>query len=155
MPVDEAVKEAWLVNDKVNSILLEHLTSEMIEAQTLGGGYSVVQHLAHMAEAKEFWGVMLDEELAGTLPDLFREERIAETNLAHIKDGFARTSKVTLELAKNTSAPANFPYASLNSYLIHLIAHDSYHRGQIVLAIKTAGHPLPDEGELWGPWRTK
>lgn len=153
--MNETVKEAWLVNDEVNSVLLEHLTPKMIEAQTPGGGYSVGQHLAHMTEAKKFWDAMLNEEQAGTLPDLFGEERVAETNLAHIKDVFSRTSKVTLELAKNTNDPGSFPYASLDSYLIHLIAHDSYHRGQIVLALKTAGHPLPNEGALWGPWRTE
>ena len=155
MPVNETVKEAWLINDKVNNVLLEHLTPNMIEAHIPGSGYSVAQHLAHMAEAKKFWGAMLNEEQAGTLPDLFKEERSAETNLAQIKDVFAQTSKVTLELAKSTSDPSDFPYASLDSYLIHLIVHDSYHRGQIVLALKTAGHPLPDEGALWGPWRTE
>jgi uncharacterized damage-inducible protein DinB len=108
-----------------------------------------------MAEAKKFWNAMLNEEQANTLPNFFKEELVPETNLAHIKDVFRQTSKVTLEIVNNTSDLGNFPYTSLDSYLIHLIAHDAHHRGQILLALKTAGHKLPNEGALWGPWRVE
>lgn len=155
MAISEATKESWLINDKVNKVLLGHLTPDMIEAKTPGGGYSVAQHLAHMAEAKKFWNAMLNEEKANTLPDLFKEELIAETNLAQIKDVFRQTSNVTLEIVESSSSKADFPYASLDVYLVHLIAHDAHHRGQILLALKTAGHVLPSEGGLWGPWRVQ
>jgi uncharacterized damage-inducible protein DinB len=155
MAISESVKEAWLVNDKVNKVLLEHLTPDMVEAKTPGGGYSVAQHLAHMAEAQKFWNAMLNEEQANTLPELFKEELVAETNLAQIKDVFRQTSKVTLGLVENINDKGDFPYASLDTYLIHLIAHDAHHRGQILLALKTAGHKLPNEGALWGPWRVE
>lgn len=154
MAVSKAVQEAWQVNDRVNNILLDHLEPEMLQAPTPGGGWSVLQQLAHMAEAKKFWDALLNEEQVGTLPSLF-EGVNAETNLVQLKDVFRQTSKVTLELAKGTTDLGNFPYASVDSYLIHLIAHDAHHRGQILLALKTAGYLLPDEGVFWGPWRSE
>lgn len=42
---------------------------------------------------------------------------------------------------------------SPDAFLIHMMVHDAHHRGQILLALKTAGHPLPDEDAVWGPWR--
>ncbi|MGL4612058.1 MAG: DinB family protein [Trueperaceae bacterium] len=153
MAISESVKESWCINDKVNKVLLEHLTAEMVEAQTPGEGYSVAQHLAHMAEARKFWSAMLDEEGTKQLPDLFKNERLAETNLAQIKDVFRQTSSVTLGLAETATDTKHFPYTSLDVYLIHLIAHDAHHRGQILLALKTSGHALPSEGALWGSWR--
>jgi uncharacterized damage-inducible protein DinB len=32
-----------------------------------------------------------------------------------------------------------------------MIIHDAHHRGQILLALKTAGHPLPNEDIFWNP----
>jgi DinB family len=98
---------------------------------------------------------MLNEEQANTLPNFFKEELVPETNLAHIKDVFRQTSKVTLEIVENANDIKDFAYPSLDGYLIHLIAHDSHHRGQILLALKTAGKALPSEGALWGPWRVE
>lgn len=45
------------------------------------------------------------------------------------------------------------PHASADADLMHMMIHGAHHRGQIRLALKTAGHPLPDEDAMWGPWR--
>ncbi|MEM6431914.1 MAG: DinB family protein [Deinococcota bacterium] len=36
---------------------------------------------------------------------------------------------------------------------MHMMVHDAHHRGQILLALKTSGHTLPDEGSFWMPWK--
>ncbi len=156
MGISAHVREAWRINDSVNGVLLGHLTAEMLHAQTPGGGYSTAQHLAHLTEAKKFWGEMLDKSI-GTLPDLVDDmsgaDFVAETDLARIQEVMGQTSQRLLESAERADGKGDLPYSSVEVFLIHLVAHDSHHRGQILLALKTAGHSLPDEGALWGLWR--
>ena len=156
MGVSAHIREAWRINDRVNQVLLEHLIPEMLRAQTPGGGFSVLQHLAHLTEAKKFWGAMLDEQLS-TLPNLVdekrREEGEAETDLSRIEAVTQQTTQKILESVEHADSKGDSPYRSVEVFLVHLIAHDAHHRGQILLALETAGHPLPSEGALWGLWR--
>jgi uncharacterized damage-inducible protein DinB len=151
MAVSETIKEAWQANDQVNEVLLEHLTPEMLNAQTPGGGYTVARHLAHMTGTKKFFGVKLSETLR-TLPDLHdKTTDVVETNLAQIKDVMKQTSNKILETSETTDGKGNLPQLSTEAFLIHMMIHDGHHRGQILLALKTAGHPLPNEDTFWQP----
>jgi uncharacterized damage-inducible protein DinB len=151
MPINETVREAWEANDKVNKVLLEHLTLDMLNAQTPGGGFTIAQHLAHMTRTKKYFGMKLSEALR-TLPDLHdKATDKVETNLAQIKDVMRQTSKGILETSENAKDKGNLPQTSTEAYLIHMMIHDGHHRGQILLALKTVGHPLPNEDLFWQP----
>jgi uncharacterized damage-inducible protein DinB len=150
--VTQTVKEAWEANNKVNKVLLEHLTPNMLNAQTPGGGYTVARHIAHMTKTKVYFGSKLNESLR-QLPSLYINEKelIPETNLAQIKDVTRLTSHKILETAENAKDKGNLPQTSIEGYLIHMMIHDGHHRGQILLALKSAGHPLPNEDLFWQP----
>ena len=153
------VAEAWRANARVNRELLNHLTEEMLGAQTPGGGYSVAQHLAHMTEVMKSWGFKLDEQL-NALPDLYSDYDevadtfVAETDLTRIRDVMVETEEALLKAVEESEGEkGTLPHTSTGAFLIHMMVHDAHHRGQILLALKTSGHPLPDEDRLWGPWR--
>jgi uncharacterized damage-inducible protein DinB len=152
MPITQTVKEAWEANDKVNKVLLEHLTPDMLQAQTPGGGYTVARHIAHMTKTKVYFGSKLNESLR-QLPSLYNNEKelTPETNLAQIKDVMRQTSQKILEASENTDGKGDLPQTSTEGFLIHMMIHDGHHRGQILLALKTAGHPLPNEDLFWQP----
>jgi uncharacterized damage-inducible protein DinB len=154
MALTQSVKEAWQANGTVNEVLLEHLTPDMLEAKSPGGGYTVAQQLAHMTGTKKFWGKRLNQDLE-TLPNLFDErnetEFVAETNLAQIKDVMRQTSQRMLESAESAKDKGELTHTSVEAFLIHMMLHDAHHRGQILLALKTAGHPLPNEDMFWNP----
>ena len=157
----DPVQTAWQANLKVNQILLEHLTPEMLGVRTPGGGYSVAQHLAHIVGVTKYWGAQLNEELE-TLPNLFtmREDLaeedpqafIPETDLARIKDVLAQTAAAVQEAVAGGNIGTS-PYPSADAYLIHMLVHGAHHRGQILLALKTSGYSLPDEDAMWRPWK--
>lgn len=161
------VQTAWQANLKVNMALLEHLTPEMLGARTPGGGYSVAQHLAEIVGTTKYWGSRLDEARLGGLPDLYTiredldegdiEAFVPETDLARIREVLLETAAAAQEAAAN--APAGFtgdlPHSSPDAFLIHMMVHDAHHRGQVLLALKTSGHPLPDEDAMWVPWKEK
>lgn len=161
--LDGSARAAWERNAAVNRVLVEHLTPEMLAARVPGGGASVAQHIAHMVMTVKFWGDRIDPERMAALPDLFLEEPESgapehlrpETDLERIADVWRRTTDAALTLS--LSHPEGGPetaHTDAAAYLAHMLVHDAHHRGQILLALKLAGHPLPDEEALWAPWRS-
>ena len=161
MAISPSVKSAWQVNSRVDDALLEHLTPEMLHAETPGGGYSVAQHLAHLTGSLNYWASHLDDEKLDSVDNLYQLDDededvfIAETDLHRIRDVMLMTRKVALDVAE--AAPDNskgtLPHTSTDAFLIHMMVHAAHHRGQIMLALKESGYPLPDVEPIWGPWR--
>ena len=155
MSVSQLVKETWLINDGMNEVLLEHLTPDMLSVQTPDRSWSVASYLAHLAGSKKWWALHLSKEDAAGLPDLYQEIEgtfIVEKDIEKIKAVFAETSRTLLETAERADNKGTLPYASIDLYLVHMITHDAHHRGQILLALRAAGHALPDEDIFWGGW---
>ena len=151
---------AWSANAAINDILLKHLTPAMLEATTPGGGYTVAQHLAHMAECLKSWASELEASAVKDLPDLYSNydpatgRFDAEQNLERIYTVMKATRDTVLETAESATGTGNLPHATVGKFLIHMMTHDAHHRGQILLALKTNGHALPDEESMWLPWRS-
>jgi uncharacterized damage-inducible protein DinB len=157
--ISSEIEFAWNTNNAVNAVLLEHLTTDMLEAGTPGGGYSVAQHLAHMVECTKGWGMQLEKEELEKLPDLYSNydpdtgDFDAEMNLERIRKIMIETRDLVLETAKNAVDKGKLPHSSPAQFLMHMTMHDAHHRGQILLALKSEGFLLPDENELWSPLR--
>lgn len=160
---NDAVRSAWKVNARVNAVLLEHLEPAMLDAPTPGGGYTVAQHLVHLVGSLQYWAWLRERAPVEALPDLGDPERDdwePVRDLDRLRDAWTRTADTALALAERhpvarpTEADAGGPpHETADAFLVHMLVHDAHHRGQILLALKTAGHPLPDEDALWGPWR--
>lgn len=149
MSVAPALRRAWQHNLEVNRTLVDHLTPAMLDAQTPGGGYTVGEHLAHIVGVTKLFGARLDPERMKPLPSLSAEER----DPGRIAEVQARTAAAALAASEARPEGSDaLPHADASAYLIHGIAHDAHHRGQILLALKTNGHPLPTERDLWRPW---
>ncbi len=156
----EATKLAWASNQSVNDVLLDHLTDpEMMRAKTPGGGYTVAQHLAHMVEVLVSWTSQFEPSVL-SLPELYSDwneaapqDFTAETDVDRVRDVMAQAHRAAWAAAQAATSTGSLPHASIPQYLIHMMIHDAHHRGQIVLALKTNGFPLPDDGALWAPLR--
>ena len=155
MEISALVKETWRVNDGMNTVLLEHLSPEMLSIPTPDKAWSVAGYLAHIAGSKKWWLSHLDEEKSDRLPDLYQGTEgnfVAEKDLETIKRVFAQTSRTLLETAERADTKGTLPYASLDLFLLHMTMHDAHHRGQLLLTLRTAGHAPPDEDDFWGGW---
>jgi uncharacterized damage-inducible protein DinB len=158
--IHSEISKAWAANNAVNNELLASLSTAMLEAVTPGGGYSVAQHLAHMTECIKSWGMELEASRLKDLPDLYSNYEPstgmfdAETNLDLIKSVMLQTRDATLQTAELVTSTGNLPHESAGAFLIHMLVHEAHHRGQILIALKTAGHKLPDEEGMWLPWRS-
>ena len=154
--LSESVKEAWQINTRINKEVLEHLTPEMINAQTPGDGFTVAEHILEIVGTPKYFGMKFDEAKLGALPDLYTvegESYIAETDLRRIREVAKQTAEAVLEAAETADSKGELPHSSLDIYLIHMMVHDSHHRGQLQLALKAAGYELPGDDILWGLWK--
>jgi uncharacterized damage-inducible protein DinB len=150
-----SVREAWQVNTKVNKAVLDHLTPEMVHARTPGGGFTVAEHLLEIFHTPKYWGLKFDAALE-VIPNLYEqkgEEYIAETDLSRIREVAKQTTDAVLKASQAVHSKGNLPHTSVDAYLIHMMVHDAHHRGQLLLALKTNGFPLPGEDLMWGPWK--
>ncbi len=150
------IEFAWNTNNAVNDILLDYLTPPMLKTVTPGGGYTVAQHLAHMVEATKYWLSVLEPSAAKPLGDLFDnfEDFNAETDVLRISRVMRDTRDAALRTAKTVQNKGDLPHSSPSQFLFHAAIHDAHHRGQIMLALKTAGFALPDDGDLWRPLKS-
>ncbi len=156
--INDSLKESWRINTDINLNVLEHLSPEMLQAQTPGAGLTVAQHLVHMMDALKFWGQFFDKARFATIPDLFeaKSESLSPVkDLGQMREVMKRSRELALESANAATSKGKLPYYSIESFLIHIIAHDAHHRGQIVLALKTNNFPLPGDKAIWSPWRTE
>ncbi len=165
--MNRSVKTAWQTNLNINLVVVDHLTPEMLDARTPGGGYTVAQHLAHIVGSVKHWGTKLDNERLGGLPDLLtvREELtendpdafVPEINLEHIRTVLLETAEAARDAVEDApeGSTGELPHASTDAYLIHMMVHDAHHRGQLLLALKTSGYALPNEDSMWVPWKEK
>ncbi|MCA9838495.1 MAG: hypothetical protein KC422_16375 [Trueperaceae bacterium] len=156
--VSDSVKEAWQDNTKINKVILDHLTPEMVHARTPGEGFTVAEHLLEILHTPKYFGLKFNEEKLGAIPNLYEvkdNEYIAETDLGRIREVAQQTAVDVLEAAEAADSKGELPHTNLDMYLIHMMVHDAHHRGQLLLALKTNGFPLPSEDLVWGPWKNQ
>jgi len=159
--VSQSVLECWQANNQVNENLLQHLSQEMLDAQTPGGGMTVAGHLAEISGTVEYWVSHLAPGQLRKTTRLYRitedDEFVPETDLEKFRAHFREGRDAALEAAQAVPAgeTGDAPHLSADAVLLHMIVHDSHHRGQLLLALKVNGHSLPSEEAMWLPWRNE
>lgn len=151
MTKDELLR-AWRTNQAVNRRLLDHV-SESGLGSTLSarGGRDVARQLGHIHDNR------------------VRQLRARAKDLAEGLDVFptkSSPSRAELEAALEASADAVGRYLAdladgrpkrrsfrkgVATTLAYLVAHEAHHRGQVLLTLKVAGHPVPPDvrAGLW------
>ena len=160
MALSASVRELWLANNKVNHNLLQHLTQDMMLAQTPGGGMTVAEHLAELAGTTEYWVTRLSGKDLPETPRLYEvvdDDVVAYTDLELFREGFPLSRQAVLEAAEAVpeGETGQVPHTGADALILHMIVHDSHHRGQLLLALKTNGFQLPSEEAMWLPWRNE
>jgi uncharacterized damage-inducible protein DinB len=151
------ILESWDRNQTVLLNLLHHLTPEQLGAKALENSFSIAVHFAHIQHVRTDWLFSVASGVA-TLPSLFKEQAgtwVAEQDPAIIKDSLTASAQAVREVVL---VGADIPiYSHPIHFLQHMLWHEGYHFGQMMLALKAFGTPIDDPTSdklIWDIWHS-
>ena len=148
--MDKTFLEAWEIHNRIHLYLLEAIKPAALDAVSASKGRRVADQLAHVHNVRLMWLKAAAPEL---LEGLSKIENEVAADKKLLKKSLEDSGRAVSKLLERTGAAGKVkgfkPHAA--AFLCYLISHESQHRGQIVLTLKQAGHPV-DKKVAYGIW---
>ncbi len=154
----EALLDSWDRNNAIMLNLLRALPEGGLEVKAMESSPSVAQQFAHIHHERL---VSVSEEAPEFGRKLPEEEWTAERDRDRIAQMLNDSAKAVRDAVRGRvlgGRDLELNYDHPIQLLQLLLWHEGYHHGQIKLALKLAGHPIPDEDAgpfTWDVWRGK
>jgi uncharacterized damage-inducible protein DinB len=161
----EALLDSWNRHNTILINLLRALPDGGLEARAMDGSPSIAVQFSHLHGTRLFFLSKTAPEVAKNLNQLFRqdgENRLAERDPERIAQALEDSAKAIGEAVKNAVVTSqemkgtNVAYDHPILLLQHMLWHEGYHVGQMMLGLKAIGRPMPDEQAeplIWDVWR--
>ncbi len=149
--IDELI-EAWRVNQRVNLRLIENISEEGMRC-TLSrrGGRNVVRQFAHIHNSRLYQLEARAKPLArGSHNFATHDEPDRVELIAALEDSSGRVEQWIRKAGEGAPKIRTFK-RGLIANIAYLIAHESHHRGSILLTLKQCGHRV-DPAVQWSIW---
>jgi len=155
----EDVLEAWRTNNRINLFLLDRISDEGL-ACTLSarGGRDVSRQFAHLHDVRLYHLQERAPDLAAGLerfqvkgrPPVSPDREILKTALTASGRAVETFLRDLVDGAPGGTRRRGFR-KGVSATLAYLVAHESHHRGSILLTLKHSGHPL-DKTAAYAIW---
>ena len=146
--------EAWQTNHRINLLLIDRISDEGMKATlSTRGGRSVARQFAHM-HAVRVW--QLENRAKDLAEGLVKFASKEEPSKKALEDAMtASTARVADFFKQCVSPPDGRKRRGFKKGVIpnlgYFIAHESHHRGNILLTLKQSGHN-PDKKTRYAIW---
>jgi uncharacterized damage-inducible protein DinB len=150
--MNEELLEAWNTNNRINLFLLERIPAEGLRS-TLSkrGGRDVARQLAHMHNNRVAWMKKAAPSLAGGVRTFETKEEPDRAALTEALEASGSMVAGYISRVSSGALRARGHRKGLAVTVAYLIAHDSHHRGSILLTLKECGHRVDGETQ-YGIW---
>lgn len=142
--------QTWEIHQKMNRLLIEEIGEAHLADASLAKGRTVGEQLAHLHNVRLMWLKAASPELLAGQQKFEKGQGVTKQSLLTELDKSGRAIASLLEDGFTTGRIKGFkPHPE--AFLGYLIAHESHHRGQVILILKENGH-LPGKKVLYGLW---
>lgn len=154
----QAVFDAWDRGNVVLTNLARAIPADVLDARAMAGSPTIGEMFTHIHHERMVSVLENAPEFAGEVP---AEEWMPQRDTDRIAQLLSESARrVRDAVAGRTAEDRAFDcdFAHPIQLLQFLIFHEGYHHGQIKLALKAAGRPIPDDvaGPLvWDVWRAR
>ncbi len=144
------VLDTWVIHNRINLYLLDAIDQQYFTDALASKGRNVWEQFAHMHNVRLMWLKAAAPEL---LEGQIKLEKEAEISKAALTQRLTESANAILQLLEKGIAEGkikNFkPHPT--AFLDYLIAHESHHRSQVIIALKQSGHKI-DQKVMFGLW---
>ncbi|HVL39949.1 MAG TPA: DinB family protein [Fimbriimonadaceae bacterium] len=165
MTVEEALFSSWDRQCRVIDNLLGRFRPEDLHLKPDEDGWTIAFHLAHVHGVRRFWHMNaagLEEPVGASLYAATGDDWadwVPTYDLQTIRARLAESGALVRDwareaLAAGVTKAGNYDHPVL--YLQHMIWHEGWHVGLIMLALRRGGQEPPEEWEdahVWDLWR--
>jgi uncharacterized damage-inducible protein DinB len=154
----EALLDSWDRNNRILVGLLRVIPPEGFGARSAEGSPTVAQLFMHMHYVRL---AFVEEDTPEFAVPVSTEEWLDERDPARIEAMLNESTRIVRDAAKArivSGKPMDMHYDHPILFLQHMIWHEGYHHGQIKIALKRVGTPVPDSvagPATWGVWMRK
>ena len=149
----EELLEAWRTNNRISLFLIEHISQEGMDC-TLSqhGGRDVARQFAHLHNVRIYHLEKRARDLAPGLEKFPTKVSPSKAELERAFKASGRAIEIFLTDVLEGKPKRRGFRKGIFTTLAYLVAHDSHHRGSILLTLKTSGHKLDQatQSAIWG-----
>lgn len=146
----EQMVETWNIHNRINLYLLGSIHIENLNDVSASKGRNVFEQFAHIHNVRLMW---INAGKPNLSDGLVKIEKGTEVSKELLKQSLEKSGSVIEQLLIHGMEEGKIkgfkPHPM--AFLGYLISHESHHRGQIIMTLKQAGHPV-DKKTLFGIW---
>lgn len=147
---EDQLIETWQIHSRISQYILKAIAPAIFELPVPKKGRSAVQMLAHIHNVRLLWLQSALPEAPASVVKLATDTQLTRDQLHMALQASTAAIGDLLCLGLRTGRIKGFkPHPT--AFLGYLIAHESYHHGEIGIALASAGYPL-DRKTAFGIW---
>ena len=148
---DELI-EAWQTNHRINLFLIEGISEEGLRSSlSTRGGRDVARQFAHVHNTRIWHLEKRAKDLAEGLQKFESKYLPTRQELVEALKASAEAISVLLADVLEGKAKRRGFKKGVFTTLAYFVAHESHHRGGILLTLKQCGH-MPSKDTVFGIW---